>query len=120
MGSIFVRITDVITANINEMIDKVEDPSRMIKQIISEMEENIQKAKNGVLDAITSEKQLAKELESQRQKASAWKEKAEDSLRAGNENLARESLKRKKDHELIAKDLEISWEAAKATSDALK
>jgi phage shock protein A len=47
MASIFKRISDVVTANINDLIDRVEDPERMIKQIIREMEENISKGQGG-------------------------------------------------------------------------
>jgi PspA/IM30 family. len=60
MSDLFKRINDVISANINDLIDRVEDPERMIKQIIREMEDNISKAKEGVVLAITSEKQLTK------------------------------------------------------------
>ena len=60
---LFKRINDVICANINDLLDRVEDPERMIKQIIREMEVNISHAREGVVDAIASEKQLDKELE---------------------------------------------------------
>ena len=63
MANLFKRISDVISANLNDLIDRVEDPERMIKQIIREMEENISKAKEGVIEAIASEKQLQKDLE---------------------------------------------------------
>lgn len=120
MANIFVRITDIISANINEMIDRVEDPELMIKQIIREMEENIRKARDGVLEAITSEKQLEKELNHHRKQVDEWKLKAETALRSGKEELARKALIRKKEHEKIVKDLEISWEAAHQTSKSLK
>jgi Phage shock protein A (IM30), suppresses sigma54-dependent transcription len=51
MTNIFKRISDVISANINDLIDRVENPERMIKQIIREMEENIRQAKEGVIEA---------------------------------------------------------------------
>ena len=62
MANIFKRINDVITANISDLIDRVEDPEKMIKQIIREMEESIGNAKEGVIDALASEKRLKKEL----------------------------------------------------------
>jgi phage shock protein A len=55
MVSIFKRINDVITANINDLVDRVEDPERMVKQIIPEMEDNIRISKEGVIEAIASE-----------------------------------------------------------------
>ncbi len=120
MANLFKRISDVISANINDLIDRVEDPERMIKQIIREMEENINKAKEGVIEAITSEKQLQKDLEHHRQQSAEWLNKAEQAMQANKEELARGALVRKKEHDNIIKALEPSWEAAKNTSENLK
>jgi phage shock protein A len=120
MTNIFVRITDIISANINDMIDRVEDPERMIKQIIREMEENIRRAKDGVIDAIASEKQLAKELEFHQKQAHEWGVKAEGALKADKEDLARKALARRKEHDNIAKDMEAAHDAARKTSENLK
>jgi phage shock protein A len=120
MTNIFKRLNDIISANINDLIDRVEDPERMIKQIIREMEENIARAKDGVIDAIASEKQLFKDLDSQRRQSAEWLKKAEGALEAGQEDMARVALTRKKEHDNIIKALEPSWESAKATSERLK
>ncbi|MCP4108766.1 MAG: PspA/IM30 family protein [Desulfobacteraceae bacterium] len=120
MANIFKRINNVISSNINNLIDRVEDPERMIIQIIREMESNINRAKEGVIDAIASEKQLAGELEYHRQYSEKWHAKAEAALREKNENLAREAIAIKKDHENIAGEIEISWKAACNTSKNLK
>ena len=80
MTNIFKRINDIISANINDLIDRVEDPGRMIKQIIREMEENIHQAKEGVIEAIASEKRLQKELEANRVQSEDWLKKAEDAF----------------------------------------
>jgi phage shock protein A len=120
MTSLFKRINDVLNANINDLIDRVEDPERMIKQIIREMEDNISKAKAGVVEAIASEKQLQKQLESNQQQMADWLKKAEFALANDNEELARAALARKKEYEAIVKTLEPSWQAAKTSSDRLK
>jgi phage shock protein A len=120
MTNIFKRINDMLNANINDLIDRVEDPDRMIKQIIREMEENILRAREGVLDAIASEKKLQKELEQHRQQSSEWLGKAETALRNGNEELARAALARRKECDDICKTLEPSWQSANATSGRLK
>jgi phage shock protein A len=120
MTSLFKRINDVVAANINELVDRVEDPERMIKQIIREMEENIGNAKEGVIDALASEKRLKKELESHRQQAADWLARADKALDAGNESLAREALARKKEHERIAESMGKSWESARNTTVRLK
>lgn len=121
MTHIFKRINDVISANINDLIDRVEDPERMIKQmIIREMEENISKAREGVVDSIAGEKQLQKELENNQKQSVEWLAKAEAALLNNNEVLARSALARKKEHDTICKVLEPSWESARNTSEKLK
>jgi len=120
MASLFKRISDVIAANLNDLVDRVEDPERMIKQLIREMEENVSSAREGVIDAVASEKQLAKELDSQRRQAGEWHERARRALEAGNEALAREALMRKKEHDGIVANLEASWESARRTGERLK
>ncbi len=120
MATFFRRITEVISANIDDMIDRVEDPDRMIKRIIREMEENVHQAKEGVIDAIAGEKQLALELKHCRERSDKWAGKAERALRAGNEEPARAALARKKEHDRAAGDLDASLETARNVSYKLK
>ena len=120
MANLFKRISDVLTANLNDLVDRVEDPERMIKQLIREMEENVISAREGVIDALASEKQLAKELDSQRRQAEDWYNRARRALETGNEMLAREALLRKKEHDGTVASLQASWESARRTSERLK
>lgn len=120
MANLFKRISDVLTANLNDLVDRVEDPERMIKQLIREMEENVNSAREGVIDALASEKQLAKELDSQRRQAEEWYNRARRALETGNETLAREALTRKKEHDGIVANLQASWESSRRTSERLK
>ena len=120
MPNIFKRISDILAANLNDLIDRVEDPERMTKQIIREMEENIRLAEEGVIDAMASEKQLLKDLEHHRQQSAEWHQRAAEALRASKEDLARAALGRKKEHDQIVKTLEPSWEAARHTSEHLQ
>jgi len=120
MPNIFKRISDVLAANLNDLIDRVEDPERMVKQIIREMEDNIRIAEEGVIDAMASEKQLQKDLEHHRHEATTWRQRAEEALRADQEDLARAALMRKKEHDQIITTLEPAWEAVQHTSEQLK
>lgn len=120
MASLFKRISDVLAANLNDLVDRVEDPERMIKQLIREMEENVNSAREGVIDALASEKQLARELERQRRQAEEWHGRARLALESGNEALAREALLRKKEHDGIVANLQASWETARRTGERLK
>ncbi len=120
MGSLFKRINDVITANISDLIDRVEDPEKMIKQIIREMEENIARAKDGVVDAIASEKTLRQDVEKHRTQSAQWQQKARTALKDGNNALARTALVHKNEHDKILESLEPALKSAVNTSAGLK
>lgn len=120
MGNLFKRINDVITANISDLIDRVEDPEKMIKQIIREMEENISRAKDGVVDAIASEKTLHQDVEKHRSQSAEWQQKARAALKDGKEELARTALMRKNEHDKILESLEPALKSAVNTSASLK
>ena len=120
MTFLFKRISDLVSANINDLIDRVEDPERMIKQIIREMEANLGAAREGVVDAVASEKQLAKEYQRHLCEAEQWRQRAEDALRADHEALAREALARRQEHQQIAQSMQCSVEAAAKTTTRLK
>jgi len=120
MANLFQRINDIMNANLNDMLDRIEDPERMIKHIIREMEENLAQAKEGVINAIASEKQLLKELELQLHHSAEWLNKAQSALEVGKDDLTRAALTRKKEIDHIIKNLEPAWQEAKLTSDRLK
>lgn len=120
LGNIFKRLNDVITANISDLIDRVEDPEKMIKQIISEMEENISRAKEGVVDAIASEKTLGQQVERHRKESADWQSKARTALKEGKDELARSALLRKNEQDKILESLEPALASAVSTSASLK
>jgi phage shock protein A len=84
------------------------------------MEENIRRAKEGVIDAVASEKRLQMEVEGHRRQSLKWQSKAESALREGREDFARAALARKKEHDRILTNLEPAWKTATATSTNLK
>ena len=92
----------------------------MVKQIIREMEDNIRISKEGVIEAIASEKRLERELELNRKQCEEWGQKAEQAVRNSSEELARAALVRKREHADVCKALEPSWQAATKTSERLK
>jgi phage shock protein A len=120
MTSIFGRISSLISASINDLVDRAEDPERMIKQFIREMEEHIQAAKEGVIEAIASEKQLAAQVQDQRRRVAEWLGKAETAVAQDRDDLARAALERKREHEAILERLQPAWETAQETSTHLK
>ena len=90
--SIFSRVSDIINANVSDMLDRAEDPEKMVKLLIYEMEEQIGKARQGVTKAIAGEKQLEANLNKNRTLAADWEGKAANAIGCGDEDLARKCL----------------------------
>jgi phage shock protein A len=117
--SIFSRVSDIINANVSDLLDRAEDPEKMVKLLIYEMEEQIENARDGIAKAIAGEKQLEANLKKNRGSAVEWQGKAETAIERGDDDLARKCLARKKDHDRIADQLQPQWEKARQTSDLL-
>ena len=88
----FSRIADILKANINDMIDKAEDPEKMVKQLIIEIEQDVDEATQALGQAMGSQKMAQKELADAMAKSADWNDKAKLALKAGNEELARRAL----------------------------
>lgn len=114
------RINDLLLANAHHAIDQAENPEIMLKQVIRDMDRNIQDARTAVVSAVAGEKQLAAQIEHHRRVAVDLERKAETALKAGREDLAREALARKIDHDGIAADLERSHAGAHEICGRLK
>jgi len=117
---IFKRISDIISANFNDMVEGYEDPEKMLRQAIREMEEAINTAKPEVAKAMASEKTIAKELASNDAQVAAWTHRAETAVEAGDDDLARKAITRKKEYEKIAAALRDQHEAAGEASQTLR
>jgi phage shock protein A len=88
------RVTTLIRANLNDLIDKSEDPEKMIKQVILDMENQYIQVKTQVAVAIADQHVLAKQQKENADKASGWQRKAELAVDKGQDDLARAALER--------------------------
>ncbi|HPE67303.1 MAG TPA: PspA/IM30 family protein [Synergistales bacterium] len=93
--SIFARVSDIFKANVNEILDRMEDPEKMVKQMIIEMEEALVKATSALAKAMANERNLRKQQENALSQAKQWEEKAAMALKAGNADLAKQALSKK-------------------------
>ena len=93
--SIFARVSDIFKANVNDMLDRMEDPEKMVKQMIIEMEEALVKATSALAKAMANERNLRKQQENALSQAKQWEEKAAMALKAGNADLAKQALSKK-------------------------
>ncbi|MCI1480411.1 MAG: PspA/IM30 family protein [Eggerthellaceae bacterium] len=118
--AIFSRISDILKANINDMLDKAEDPVKMVKQIIIEMEEQVDDATQALGQAMGSQKIAAKELADAKAKSADWHDKAKLALKAGDEELARKALDAQVDIDGQIAGLQESYDAITAQVNKLR
>ena len=116
----FERIADILKANINDMIDKAEDPVKMVKQLILEMEDQVDEATRALGQAMGSQKVAAKELADAKAKVADWNDKAKLALKNSDEALARKALDIKVGLEGQVEQLQASYDGITAQVDKLK
>ncbi len=117
---IFSRITDIFKANVNDALDKAEEPEKMLKQMVIEMEESVNKATLAVANAIANEKSLERKKEKALAETQEWEKKAMQALQAGREDLAKAALEKKAISEKNVKTLEPIYVQAKDTSNKMR
>lgn len=100
--SIFERLGDLVRSNINDLIDRAEDPEKAVKQVIIDMEEQLKKVTQSLGNAVASLNQVTKQLNDAQAESDSWKEKAKACLAADKQDLARQALDNK-----VAKDKQV-------------
>jgi phage shock protein A len=117
---IFKRLSDILKANINDMISKAENPEKMLNQIMIEMNEQLIESKKSVASAIADEKRLERQMKDNLTQAQDWEKKAMLAVRAGKDDLAKEALLRKQEYAGLAVQYKEQWESQHAAVEKLK
>ena len=91
----FSRFTDIINANLNNMLDKAEQPEKMIKLIIQEMEETLVEVRSTAAKNIAEKKTLMRQVKSAQTSVTHWHSKAEIAISKNREDLAKSALTQK-------------------------
>jgi phage shock protein A len=92
--AVLERIATLVRANLNDLIDRAEDPEKMIKQVILDMENQLMQVKTQVAISMADQHLLQKKQQAQADKAAEWMRKAELAVGKGQDDLARSALER--------------------------
>lgn len=114
------RIAMVIRSNLNGLINQAEDPEKMLDQIIIDMRQQLLEAKREVAVAIADEKRLAAQLEASLAQIREWDRRAALAVQRGEDDLAREALRRKAEQQQLAAGYQSQWEAQQTSTTSLK
>lgn len=117
---VFGRISDIISANLNEWTDQFEDPEKMLKQAVREMEASISEVTQQAAKAMANQKTLSRERERNRQQAAEWQARAETAVEAGDDDLARKALTRKREHDNLTAALEDQIDSTQEAAVTLR
>jgi phage shock protein A len=110
----------LLRANLNDLVEKAEDPERMLKQIVLDMENQLLQVKTQVAIAIADEHLLEKKRAEQESQAAEWRRKAELAVQKGHDDMARGALERALSHDQLVAGFAGQAEDQKLEADNLR
>jgi len=113
---IFTRFSDIVNSNINSILDKAEDPEKIIRLMIQEMEDTLVEVRSAAARSIADKKDLNRKIESLDRERDDWDDKAELAMRKGREDLAKAALVEKS---RVAAAVDVLKEDYMAVEDGL-
>ncbi|MEB3214997.1 MAG: PspA/IM30 family protein [Nostocales cyanobacterium 94392] len=117
---LFDRVKRVVSANLNDLVSKAEDPEKILEQAIIEMQEDLVRLRQGVAQAIAAQKRTEKQYNDANNELNKWQRNAMLALQKGDENLARQALERKKSFTESANTLKVSLDQQTTQVENLK
>jgi phage shock protein A len=118
--SLLERVGTLLRANLNDLIDKAEDPEKLLKQLVLDMENQLMQVKTQVAIAIADEHLLEKKRREHEDAEAEWKRKAELAVRKNDDGLARAALERSLSHKQMASGFAQQLEDQKTEVETLK
>jgi phage shock protein A len=114
------RVSTLVRANINDLIDRAEDPEKLVRQLIADMNNQLLQVKTQVAASIADEKQLRQRWEDNQAKADDWQRRAELAVERDQDDLAREALGRRQTFQLNADGFKQQYEDQARQVETLK
>ncbi len=93
--SVFKRFSDVLNSNLNAMLDKAENPEKLVRMIISEMESTLLNVRTESAKTIADKKEMERQIKNFEAEIESWQKRAELALEKGREDLAKQALQEK-------------------------
>jgi len=118
--SLLDRVSTLLRANLNDLVEKAEDPERMLKQIVLDMENQLLQVKTQVAIAIADQHLLEKKRAEHEQQAAEWRHKAELAVTKKQDDLARGALERALSHDQLVQGFASQAEDQKHEADNLR
>jgi len=109
--SILTRISTLISANINAMIDSAEDPEKMVNEYLRQMRAELSEARAATAMAMADETRLRSQYERNKSVSDDWQHKAEIAVQRDQDDLAREALLRRSTAQKLADNYKAQWES---------
>lgn len=118
--SLLERVSTLLRANLNDLVEKAEDPERMLKQVVLDMENQLLQVKTQVAIAIADQHLLEKKKAEQQDQAAEWRRKAELAVAKSRDDMARAALERALSHDELVKGFAEQAEDQKQEADSLR
>lgn len=117
---IFQKAADIVNANLNDLVDRFENPQRLLRQALREMDDTIAATSAAVARSLAAERLLVKTRDEHAAQIASWQARSLTAIGTGDDELARRAVARKLDHQRAVERLDLQLAAAGETNERLR